>query len=194
MLAPLAPGSCADEKPSGTPASGDGAGISIEGIKLFNGEKGLELWRLKATWGYLSQEGDNIDLDKPSVRYAMGDPAAQSYLYVHADRGRIFEGQSKLRIWGNVLATYGKDTASSPTLTYDSNTRTMRFPDGVVLKGPSGSATMKEMAWELDVNRLTGEGDVNVVILPKQKVESSGNLEPQKHLEQTPPLEGIGKE
>lgn len=48
-------------------------GLAIQGIRLFQGEKGLELWRLNATWAHLSQDGEVINVDSPHVVYALGD-------------------------------------------------------------------------------------------------------------------------
>lgn len=48
-------------------------GLAIQGIRLFQGEKGLELWRLNATWAHLSQDGEIINVDSPHVVYALGD-------------------------------------------------------------------------------------------------------------------------
>ena len=54
------------------------AGLAIKGINLFQGNKGLELWRLKASWAHMSQNGDTIDVDKPVVRYALGEGSASN--------------------------------------------------------------------------------------------------------------------
>lgn len=48
-------------------------GLAIQGIRLFQGDKGLELWRLNATWAHLSQDGEVINVDNPHVVYALGD-------------------------------------------------------------------------------------------------------------------------
>ena len=53
-------------------------GLAIKGINLFQGNKGLELWRLKASWAHMSQNGDTIDVDKPVVRYALGEGSASN--------------------------------------------------------------------------------------------------------------------
>ena len=51
----------------------EAVGLALEGVNLFQGSKGNELWRLKASWAHLSQENDVINVDNPHVVYAMGD-------------------------------------------------------------------------------------------------------------------------
>lgn len=35
----------------------EAAGLAIKGINLFQGDKGIELWRLKASWAHLHAGG-----------------------------------------------------------------------------------------------------------------------------------------
>lgn len=48
-------------------------GLALQGIHLFQGNKGLELWRLKANWALISQDGDVINVEKPHILYALGE-------------------------------------------------------------------------------------------------------------------------
>lgn len=61
-----------DGEPPANPLE-QAVGLAIQGIRLFQGEKGLELWRLNATWAHLSQDGEIINVDSPHVVYALGD-------------------------------------------------------------------------------------------------------------------------
>ena len=153
----------------------EGPGLSVEGIKLFSGENGLEFWRLHANWGHLTQEGNDIDVDAPDVRYALGDPAKKDYLFVNAQKGRITEGQQHVRLWGDVTAVRGEEKAQGPSVSYDSRTRVMVFPDGASFSGPSGTAEMKMLEWELGAERLTGTGGVTVVIFPRTASAASSS-------------------
>ncbi|MFR3458495.1 MAG: hypothetical protein ACLTTU_09370 [Bilophila wadsworthia] len=85
------------------------AGLAIKGINLFQGNKGLELWRLKASWAHMSQNGDTIDVDKPVVRYALGEGSASNpdddVLDVQAQLGKITDNQRFLTLWDDVVIT-----------------------------------------------------------------------------------------
>ncbi len=69
-LSSMSPAS--DTENAGNPLE-QAVGLAIQGIRLFQGDKGLELWRLNATWAHLSQDGEVINVDSPHVVYALGD-------------------------------------------------------------------------------------------------------------------------
>ena len=108
------------------------AGLAIKGINLFQGNKGLELWRLKASWAHMSQNGDTIDVDKPVVRYALGEGSASNpdddVLDVQAQLGRITDNQRFLTLWDDVVITRYDDVITSSRMNYDANKRLMTFP------------------------------------------------------------------
>lgn len=108
--------------------------MAIKGINLFQGNKGLELWRLKASWAHMSQNGDTIDVDKPVVRYALGEGSASNpdddVLDVQAQLGRITDNQRFLTLWDDVVITRYDDVITSSRMNYDANKRLMTFPEG----------------------------------------------------------------
>ena len=121
------------------------AGLAIKGINLFQGNKGLELWRLKASWAHMSQNGDTIDVDKPVVRYALGEGSASNpdddVLDVQAQLGRITDNQRFLTLWDDVVITRYDDVITSSRMNYDANKRLMTFPEGAALESPTASGT-----------------------------------------------------
>lgn len=139
-------------------------GLAIQGISLMNGEDGIELWRLKATWGHLSKDGDTVTVDKPVVRYTLGDPALEDYLHVRSDNGRITDAQRYLRLWDNVVLTRGEETVTGPVLDYDAKTRVLVLPDGAALAGPKGTLHADTLTWKLDDNVLKADGNVDVLL------------------------------
>lgn len=119
------------------------AGLAIKGINLFQGNKGLELWRLKASWAHMSQNGDTIDVDKPVVRYALGEGSASNpdddVLDVQAQLGKITDNQRFLTLWDDVVITRYDDVITSSRMNYDANKRLMTFPEGAALESPTAS-------------------------------------------------------
>ena len=140
------------------------AGLAIKGINLFQGNKGLELWRLKASWAHMSQNGDTIDVDKPVVRYALGEGSASNpdddVLDVQAQLGRITDNQRFLTLWDD-------DVITSSRMNYDANKRLMTFPEGAALESPTASGTAAFFTWDLAANEMHGSGGVLVVLKPR---------------------------
>ena len=147
------------------------AGLAIKGINLFQGNKGLELWRLKASWAHMSQNGDTIDVDKPVVRYALGEGSASNpdddVLDVQAQLGRITDNQRFLTLWDDVVITRYDDVITSSRMNYDANKRLMTFPEGVALESPTASGTATFFTWDLATNEMHGSGGVLVVLKPR---------------------------
>ncbi|MEG2140761.1 MAG: LPS export ABC transporter periplasmic protein LptC [Bilophila sp.] len=157
-------------------------GLAIKNINLFQGNKGVELWRLNASWAHLSQNGDTIDVDKPVIRYALGDDsvskADSDVLNVKADKGRITDNQRFLSLWDNVLVTRYDDTLTGSRMNYDAPTRTMVFPEGAVLESPTASGTAKIFTWDLAKNELYGTNGVLVVLKPRPPKEQTADVAP----------------
>ena len=147
------------------------AGLAIKGINLFQGNKGLELWRLKASWAHMSQNGDTIDVDKPVVRYALGEGSASNpdddVLDVQAQLGRITDNQRFLTLWDDVVITRYDDVITSSRMNYDANKRLMTFPEGAALESPTASGTAAFFTWDLATNEMHGSGGVLVVLKPR---------------------------
>ena len=147
-------------------------GLALEGISLFQGDKGAELWRLKASFAHLARDGEDINVDKPVVRYTLGPPGSTDYLDVVAEKGRITDHQRHILLQDQVVVTRGTQRVTAPRLEYDAATRVMRFPDGASLDAPGhrGHATL--FSWNLATNVMEGEKGVEVVF--KARPEASG--------------------
>ena len=164
------------------------AGLAIKGINLFQGNKGLELWRLKASWAHMSQNGDTIDVDKPVVRYALGEGSASNpdddVLDVQAQLGRITDNQRFLTLWDDVVIT-------SSRMNYDANKRLMTFPEGAALESPTASGTAAFFTWDLAANEMHGSGGVLVVLKPRPDAPNANAApsprEPQANPQQESP-------
>lgn len=152
-------------------------GLALQGISLFQGNKGAELWRLKASWAHLSQEGDVIDVDSPKVRYLLGDPGSEDFLDVVSQKGKVTDHQRYLKLWGDVHLTRFTEVLDAPVLDYDATTRVMVFPEGARLEGPTFFGTTTLLTWDLASNTLIGENGVMVVLKP-QEPEAAERSEP----------------
>lgn len=165
--------------PAGAPSSAEAAqnasldgalGLALQGISLFSGEKGAELWRLKASFAHLTREGGNIDVDAPVVRYTMGTPGEpdfqNDFMDVKADKGRVTDNQRNISLWDNVDVRRFDEVITGPRMDYDSQTRIMVFPQGAALDGPKASGEAGVLTWDLGSNTLVAENNVTVVIKP----------------------------
>lgn len=155
-------------------AMNNALGLALQGISLFQGNKGSELWRLKATWAHLSQSGDVINVDRPVVRYLLGEPGTDDFLDVVSEKGQVTDNQRYLTLWGDVRLTRFDEVVTGSRLKYDAATRVMVFPEGAALDGPSASGTAMLFTWNLENNVMVGENGVEVVLKPRSNVPSTG--------------------
>lgn len=135
-------------------------GLALKGINLVQGEKGLELWRLKATWASLREEGGQIDVEMPDMVYRVGD--AEMPLHVTANKGNVAQNQQFLRLWENVVCTYDDYTLRAPLMTYDGKSRTMTFPDGAHVENAKTKGFAHMLRWDLNTNIIEGLEGVTI--------------------------------
>ncbi len=158
------------------------AGLAIKGINLFQGDNGVELWRLKASWAHLTQENGNINVDQPVIRYALGDASSATpdadVLDVKALKGKITGNHRYLSLWDQVIITRYDDIITAQCMDYDSNTRTMTFPQGAMLQGPKATGTAGVFSWDLATNTLVGTHGVVVVIKARDDSAEAQEIQP----------------
>lgn len=138
----------------------DAIGLALKGIELVQGEKGIELWRLHASWAALRQEKDIIEVEKPDIIYRVGE--GEIPLHVTAEQGTISEGQRFVRLWGNVVCTYENRRLESSLMVYDSTTRMMTFPEGATLVDDEALGTATLLSWNLDTTIIEGSHGVAI--------------------------------
>lgn len=141
-------------------SSEDAIGLALKGINLVQGEKGLELWRLKASWASLSEEDGHINLEKPDIVYRVGD--GEVPLLVTADKGYVEQDQQFLLLRDNVVCIYEAYTLYATLMTYDGTTRTMTFPEGAHIENDKSKGFAQILTWYLDANRVEGREGVMV--------------------------------
>lgn len=151
----------------------EAVGLALKGIELAQGEKGIEMWRLKATWAAVKQEQGRIDVDAPDVTYRVGDNA-DTPLRMVSKKGEITDNQRFLRMWEDVVGTYQDDTLHAPLMTYNATSRIMVFPDGANLKGASFSGNATRLSWSMADNIIRGEEGVSA-IFESTRLPGKGN-------------------
>lgn len=167
------------------------AGLAIKGIDLFQGDNGIELWRLKASWAHLNQDGDTINVDSPHVRYALGDHSTgnpeDDILEVEGRKGRITDNQRFLSLWDDVVVTRFDDRLTGPLMNYNATTRIMSFPAGAKLESPRASGTAGVFTWDLAQNELQGTEGVVVVLKPRLLPEDTSSKTGAAQTQPKPP-------
>lgn len=138
----------------------EAVGLALKGINLVQGENGLELWRLKASWASLREEGGQIDVEMPDMVYRVGD--AETPLHVTANKGNVSQHQQVLRLWEGVVCTYDEYTLRATLMTYDGKTRTMTFPEGVHVESAKTKGFAHVLTWNLDSNIIEGLNGVTI--------------------------------
>lgn len=134
--------------------------LALKGLLLSQGEGGLEVWRLKATWANVRKEEDKIVLEEPRLVYFMHDDGKT--LHVQAQHGDIKQKKQLLRFMDNVLVTQDDKKITGSLLVYDGLDKIMSFPEGGVFSGTGVSGNAKEISWDIDRKLIIGAGGVSV--------------------------------
>jgi hypothetical protein len=140
----------------------EAATLAVKGISLLQGERGFEFWRLKAEWAAMHQEGGEIDVREPKVRYTLGEGGGEDYVYVSSDLGRVADGQRILTLWQRVRLTRDDAVVTGPKLVYTANDRVALFLDGAALDSPQMSGTFTRLRWDMSRKRMDGEAGIDV--------------------------------
>ena len=143
----------------------EAATLAIKGISLFQGEKGFEFWRLKAEWAAMNQDKGIIDVKEPKVRYTLGEPADNDYVYATSELGRVSDEQTVLTMWDDVVLTRGNDRLSGPEMVYRTDERVVRFPRGGRMDRPSMHGLFSVLVWSMDDNTVEVSDGVDITFL-----------------------------
>lgn len=142
-------------------------GLSLKGVNLFQGEKGIELWRLKASWAHLLKDKETIEVDNPIVKYTLGDGTTDDAIIVTANKGKITNEYRFITLWGDLCIAQESKNIISPTMIYDSQQRELQFPKGVLFTCPIATTTAGKVIWNLASNIITGTNGIQVTIYAK---------------------------
>lgn len=134
--------------------------LALKGILLSQGEGGLEIWRLKATWANVRKEEDKIVLEEPRLVYFMHDDGKT--LHVQAQHGDIKQKKQLLRFMDNVLVSQDDKKITGSLLVYDGLDKIMSFPEGGIFSGTGVSGSAKEISWDINRKLIIGAGGVSV--------------------------------
>lgn len=140
----------------------DVAALAMKAINLTQGEKGLELWRLKAEWGNLRRRDNIMELEKPRFTYYM--PSDGTALTVHSASGDISQEEQKIRFVDSVVATYEENTLLAPEMIYMGKSREIICPRGGRVNGRGFWGSAETINWQMSNNILEASGSVDVFL------------------------------
>ena len=138
------------------------ATLAMKTINLTQGEKGVELWRLKADWGNIRRKDNVMELEKPRFTYYM--PPDNKAVTIVAEKGEIVQEEQLIRFIDSVVATYEGRTLQAPRLVYYGKKREMVCPQGGVVQGDGyeGSAE-NTIFWQIKDQRIDAVGNIHVL-------------------------------
>ena len=142
----------------------EAVGVAMKGIELVQGEKGIELWRLQATWAQLHQSNNVIDVDSPDLVYQM-DGGRQ--LRIVAKKGEVRQQVQMMRMWDDVHATHDRHELFARLMVYNGTSRTMYFPEGARIEGQSLSGNATRLEWDMASDVLRGSDGVTMLLVPQ---------------------------
>lgn len=138
--------------------------LAVRGIKLSQGHEGQKSFDLNADWATLNQESGAITVRDPDIRYML-DPASggeERIIHATSDVGRVEDGNQKISMSGHVNTVYEENVLTGNEAVFLNSNRTLTFPDGAQLDGPTLSGTAAHLVWDLTTNVLTGDNGVRM--------------------------------
>ena len=140
----------------------------MRGIRLSQGHEGRKSFDLNADWATLNQESGAITVRDPDIHYMLEGTEGQAQRIIHAvsEVGRVEDGNQKISMSGDVKATYEENVLTGDLAVFLNSNRTLTFPDGAVLDGPTLSGTAARLVWDLNTNILTGDQGVRMRWIP----------------------------
>lgn len=156
----LAKRAAQDVVASGNGAPEDVAALAVKAISMTQGEKGFELWRLKADWGNMRRNDEIMELEKPRFTYRM--PPDNAELQITSNKGEIDQEAQKIRFMDDVVVTFGERSVNTTLIEYFGKTREMIFPDGARIAGRNFAGTAQRIVWRLQENVIEATGNVDI--------------------------------
>lgn len=137
----------------------DVAALAMKAINMSQGERGMELWRLKADWGNVRRKDNVMELEKPRFTYYM--PPDNKAISILSDKGDVDEEQ-RIRFLDSVVATYEDKTLFAPEMHYVGKTREVICPRGGRVVGEGYEGTADEIVWHMNEHRIMASGNIDV--------------------------------
>ncbi len=162
----------------------DVAALAVKAIEMKQGEHGIELWRLKAEWGNVRQEGGLLELEKPRFTYYM--PPNNEEIRIVSEVGEVNQHTKIIRFIRSVVATYGNNTLKSPLMVYNGTSKALIFPRGTDFGGPNMDGTAHDAVWRLNDRVIDASGGVDITWI--RAVDPLVLPQTARHNETGPPL------
>ena len=150
--------------------------LAVRGIMLSQGNEGRKSFDLKADWATLNQASGAITVRDPDIHYMLENAGGGEARVIRAtsDVGRVEDGNQKVSMSGKVHATYEENVLTGDLAVFLNTSRTLTFPDGAALDGPTLSGTATRLVWDLNTNILTGDQGVRMRWTPSDTDTSGG--------------------
>ena len=150
--------------------------LAVRGIRLSQGSEGRKSFDLNADWATLNQDSGAITVREPDIHYMLenSEGGEERVIRATSDIGRVEDGNQKISMSDNVRATYEENVLTGDLAVFLNTNRTLTFPGGAVLDGPTLSGTATRLVWDLNTNILTGDQGVHMRWIPSDTEPSDG--------------------
>lgn len=139
----------------------DVAALALKAINLTQGEKGAELWRLKADWGNMRRRDNVMELEKPAFTYYM--PPDNKVITITSLKGEIEQEEQRIRFIESVVATYDGRTLHAPEIVYFGKPREIVCPQGGRVEGEGYEGSARHIVWRMNKQLIEAVGDIDVL-------------------------------
>jgi hypothetical protein len=163
--ASLAPDISGDSEP------GDNAlRLALKSISLTQGEGGFELWRLKAEWATVQQQGETIVVEKPYLTYFIKDGGPP--MMIQSTTGSIDQKNRILRFLDAVRVNQEAKLLTSDMMIYHGDDKTMTFPGGGEFSDTGVFGRAGRLVWHIGEKRIDASDGVSVHFSDSRKTQA----------------------
>ena len=166
--------------------------LVVLGAAVWGGWYGWQSWKTRQALEALENVVRSADLNKllsdppeevttitvrdPDIHYMLENAGGGEARVIRAtsDVGRVEDGNQKVSMSGKVHATYEENVLTGDLAVFLNTSRTLTFPDGAALDGPTLSGTATRLVWDLNTNILTGDQGVRMRWTPSDTDTSGG--------------------
>lgn len=136
------------------------ASMSIGKVHQVSTRNGVREWVLDAESAQVVDEARKLMLEGVSVVYYLSNG---DQVTLKADHGNLNTDSSDIEVFDNVVVTYQSYKLETQKLMYAHETRLITCPAQVVLTAETSVLTADSMTFDLNQNRSTFEGNVEVI-------------------------------
>lgn len=140
--------------------------LSVSGLEISQGERGVEIWTLVAESAKMQEEGGVIWVEAPLLTYFVNadkeNASDNAPVTVESLKGEVDQANNMVSFIENVHAQSEDNAMYSRVLEYRGDVRALLTPEKTHFFWAKGQASADTGIWELDSGVFSANGNVEV--------------------------------